>query len=124
MEKCKDILEVRKRNKLKYHDQVKLPVIPDNHRGYHISCYRKFIALSQSQRRKIDKDSTKESETEVKRPTRASSEMIESSSSAGIFKPVCLFFQQSRKRLRGVEQKLVCVETKDFEIINIKKYAT
>ena len=120
LRKCQDILKIRKRNKLKYHDQVALPTIQDSFHGYHMSCYRRFVALSQSQRSRIE-SAAKEKEPEITRLTRASSDIINGSSSAGIFKPVCLFCQQSRKRLKGVQQKLVSVETKEFEK-NIKKY--
>ena len=49
---CKKILEARKEQKLKYVN-VSLPEDTESCKGYHLPCYRRFIALSKLQRNKM-----------------------------------------------------------------------
>ena len=131
LSKCQEILKVRRDQNLKY-STVELPEVPDNIHGYHMPCYRRFTALSKCQRDimqravKIDINNsnpieeptdqsgfslmTKRSEIKSPKPSRI-----------GTFPSLCLFCNQSRKKVKGIEQKLVNVETNDFEK-QVRKY--
>lgn len=52
LSKCKTILTIRKESELKYCN-IELPDKISEIHGYHISCYRKFSALSHAHRNKI-----------------------------------------------------------------------
>ena len=54
LSKCQEILKARRDQNLKY-SIVELPEVPDNIHGYHIPCYRRFTALSKSQRDKMQR---------------------------------------------------------------------
>ena len=98
-----------------------------------MECYRKFTALSKAQREKLD--CLKNTRTNSSNNTNSLSGLqdawfsmikrsdIKSSkpSKAGIFPNVCLLCNKARKRIKNVEQKLVNVETQNFEK-SIKKY--
>ena len=131
LSKCQEILKARRDQNHKY-STVELPEAPDNIHGYHMPCYRRFTALSKSQldkmQRAIEIDipnnnpnkkladqsgfslMTKRSEIKSPKPSRI-----------GIFPSLCLFCNQSRKKVKGIEQKLVNVETNDFEK-QVRKY--
>ena len=126
LRRCEDILSFRKQQQLKYYNKVTLPTALDDSSGYHISCYRRFVALSEAQRKRFNEISSNTNNEENFRAatTRNNTESgVQTKSASGVFRAVCLFCQQARKRVKGTEQKLVNVETKDFEE-NIRKYAT
>ena len=102
-----------------------LPLEPDKAHGYHIYCYRRFIALSKAQKLTMESAESnapsKESPTiqtircpEVTSTRRTRSEIISPRPSSGTGNKtfVC---DQTRKKVKGVEQKLVSALTKDFE---------
>lgn len=127
MQKCQLILKVRKTQNLKYGDII-LPLEPDKIHGYHMSCYRKFTALSKAQRLKkeaaekllsteVAPNQTVSSSSEMNSTRRTRSEITSPRPSlrTGIVPNVCLFCDQTRKKVKGMEQKLVSALTKDFE---------
>ena len=130
--KCQEILSLRKGQGLKY-STFELPAKSNKSYGYHLECYRKFTALSKAQREKLD--CLKNTRTNSSNNTNSLSGLqdawfsmikrsdIKSSkpSKAGIFPNVCLLCNKARKRIKNVEQKLVNVETQNFEK-SIKKY--
>ena len=81
---------------------IVLPESIETNRGYHVVCYRRFIALSQQQREKIGEQ-------------RSSITSPKSHSNAGIFPKIFLFYSSARKKVKGKEQKLVNVETSEFQ---------
>jgi hypothetical protein len=143
LSKCKAILITRKKQNLKYQD-IELPGEIDSYHGFHIECYRKFVALSKAQRIKMDKEfadaaenntSTTEDQETVKtavseqQPSQAASYVTRScitspkpSSSSGVFPLMCIFCGLEKKKSRGVFQKLSSALTTNFEE-KIKKYA-
>ena len=140
--KVQDILKLRKIEGLKY-GTFDIPTTVETKNGYHMDCYRKFTALSKSQRNKLEKLKQKPVDTSSNNKTlsgiqennkiygnsqNTSSSMTKRSditspkpSKTGIFPNACLFCNQQRKRVSGEEQKLVNVETKNFEN-SIRKY--
>ena len=128
LERCKIVLQIRIEAKLKY-SEFKLPNQINSKDGYHIQCYRKFVALPQKHRDKL-KDVTQNSQVENEEESKKISTLTtrskvmspKPSSSTGVFPSICLFCNKSRKKVHGVEQKLVQVETKIVEE-NIRKYA-
>ena len=135
LKKCQDILEARKGQNLKYSSFI-LPEKVDNTHGYHLSYYRRFVALSKAQRMKMEsmvtqdslqdcststETSEKQDEPESTRTTRSEITSPKPSSRTGIFPNACLFCDQARKKVKGVEQKLISAQTKAFEE-SIRKY--
>ena len=119
MEKCKSILAIRKKQNLKYKDAQIRPVVTQNH-GFHIECYRKFIALSQAQRKSIqDKknDTNSVPLTRSRIPTPAVPV-----SSTGVFPKICIFCMKKEKH-NNVKEKLHAASTENFQE-KIKKYAS
>ena len=84
LEKCRQVLQKRKEGNLKYADTA-LPSIGDHQSDYHISCYRKFIALPKKHRLEEKEKVTTKLES-MSRTSLSGSFII--SSSTGIFKPV------------------------------------
>ena len=67
LENCRPILEVRKLQNLKY-STATLPSTVDLIQGYHMSCYRRFVALSKAHRINIETtkmESSKNSATDI-----------------------------------------------------------
>ena len=93
---------------------IVLPESIETNRGYHVVCYRRFIALSQQQREKIGEqwESGLQNKTVV---TCSSITSPKSHSNAGIFPKIFLFYSSARKNVKGKEQKLVNVETSEFQ---------
>ena len=114
--KCQLVLQKRKDNNLKHADVI-LPHDVNFKEGFHMSCYRKFIALPKKYR--IEEEVPSTSNTRAKRSL---DKNTTSSSHTGIFMPICLFCNQTRKRIAGKTIELIKVTTKDFEK-NIKQYA-
>ena len=54
LSKRQEILKARRDHNLRY-STVELPEAPDNIHGYHMPCYRRFTALSKSQRDKMQR---------------------------------------------------------------------
>ena len=107
-------MQKRKAGNLKYSEAV-LPCAIDNLSGYHISCYRKFVALPKKHRSNEEDKPKSTSRRSLKRS-------LESSSSAGIFKPECIFCRQSRKRSCGKTIPLVNATSEEIEE-SVKKFA-
>ena len=89
-----------------------LPSDIDDIHGFHMSCYRKFTALSKTQRQNNNDICNQHEE-----PTRIMRSNLTSpatSSRTGSFPKVCLFCNKERKNIKGKEQKLTNVETAIF----------
>ena len=84
---------------------------------YHTDCYRKFTLLGRNAPSKNDDVESKSVYT-ISKSTLASG-----SSSTGIMPKICIFCSKKDKKHNGSKQKLISVETGDFEE-KIKKYAT
>ena len=84
-----------------------------------MSCYRKFIALPKKHRLEEKEKVTTKLESMSRRSLNENSII---SSSTGIFKPVCIFCIQSRKRSPGKTLHLMSSAFKEIEN-SIKKFA-
>ena len=117
--KCSETLKTRKRLGIKYSD-FELPSSVDGESGFHISCYRRFSALSQSTRIKIKRKSPKKKlvscvrRSEIKSPSPATT--------SGVLGKLCLFCCQKSKKKNNKRYTLVNCVTEEFEK-NIKKFA-
>ena len=117
--KCSETLKTRKRLGIKYSD-FELPSSVDGESGFHISCYRRFSALSQSTRIKIKRKSPKKKlvscvrRSEIKSPSPATT--------SGVLGKLCLFCCQKSKKKNNKRYTLVNWVTDEFEK-NIKKFA-
>ena len=116
LEKCRQVLHKRKEGNLKYADTA-LPSIVDHQSGYHMSCYQKFIALPKKHRLEEKEKVTTKLESVSRRSL---NESFIISSSTGIFKPVCIFCNQSRKRSGEKTLDLICAASKEIENSIIK----
>ena len=97
--------------------------------GYHMTCYRRFVALSKLRCGKVEKaeklegqyceNNIQNSEEHII-PTRIIRSIIKSQTT-GVFPKVCLFCNQAKKRSKGKEQVLSSAESKNFEQ-NIRNY--
>ena len=119
--KCKFVITIRKSEELKY-SSIVLPESIETEIVYHLVCYRRFIALSQQQREKIEErwGSDSQNKTVLTRPSITSPK---SHLNAGIFPKICLICSSGRKKVKGKEQKLINVETSEF-LENVMQYAT
>ena len=97
-----------------------LPSDIDDIHGFHMSCYRKFTALSKTQRENNNEICNQHDHST--RITRSNLTSPATSSRTGIFPKLCLFCNKELKKIKGKEQKLTIVETAIFEE-NIRKYA-
>ena len=97
-----------------------LPSDIDDIHGFHMSYYRKFTALSKTQRQ--NNNDICNQHDQPTRITRSNLTSPATSSRRRIFPKVCLFYNKERKNIKGKEQKLTNVETAIFEE-NIRKYA-
>ena len=84
-----------------------------------MSCYQKFIALPKKHGLEEKEKVTTKLESMSRRGLNESSII---SSSTGILKPVCIFCNQSRKRLDGKTLDLISAASKEIEN-SIKKFA-
>ena len=104
---------------IKYSD-FELPSSFDGESGFHISCYRRFNALSQSICIKIKRKSPKKKlvscvrRSEIKSPSPATT--------SGVLEKLCLFCCQKSKKKNNKRYTLVNWVTDEFEK-NIKKFA-
>ena len=119
LSKFTKILSVRKKQNLKYAEFV-LPNYIDDIHGFNMSCYRKFTALSKTQRE--DNNDMCNQHDQPTRITRSNLTSPATTSRTGIFPKVCLFCNKEHKKVKGKGQKLSNVETVIFEE-NIRKYA-
>ena len=80
------------------------------------------IALSQQQEEKIGGpwESGSQNKTVL---TRSGVTLPKSHLNAGIFPKICLFCSRSRKKVKRIEQKLISVETSEFQV-KVTQYAT
>ena len=115
LDKCSKVLSIRKAKNLKYKEVV-LPENVNKKTGYHAECYRKFTALGRNPPRKNDADESKPLHT------RSKSTLASGSSSTGIMPKICIFCTKKDKKHNGSKQKLVSMETGNFEG-KIKNYA-
>ena len=125
LHKCRKVLETRKQQLLKY-AEVALPENISSGKGYHMPCYRKFVALSKAQREKLKANCHKEEENSGNRVpprvTRSDVLLPKSNNMTGVFQAVCLFCGKGRQKVQDLEKTLINVETKNFEE-NVRKYA-
>ena len=91
--------------------------VNDKKTGYHAECYRKFTDLGRNAPPKIDDVESKSVHT------RSKSTLASGSSSTGIMPKICIFCTKKDKKCIASKQKLVSVETGDFEK-KIKKNET
>lgn len=110
--KCRIVLQRRKEKDLKY-SNVTLPIAAKSKEGYHISCYRKFIALPKNHR--IEELCEKQ----LKGSERTKRSLDTTSSNNGIWKPICFFCNQSRKRSAG-KTEFVTKELKYHGVCRVK----
>ena len=114
--KCSETLKTRKRLGIKYSD-FELPSSVDGESGFHISCYRRFNALSQSTRIKIKRKSPKKKlvscvrRSEIKSPSPATT--------SGVLEKLCLFCCQKSKKKNNKWYTLVNCVTDEFKKISI-----
>ena len=91
-----------------------------------IECYRRFIALSKKQKEKIDTALENNNATNSDKPlpkiTRSSITSPKSQSYSGIFPQICLLCSKARKKVGGIDQKLIDVLYDKFQK-NIENYA-
>ena len=118
LKKCKGILEIRRQQKIKYHD-VFLPDSPDTIHGYHKSCYSRFTAISGKQRDAYQEhlkscSTLLDDSASASRHMRSNSSKIISSDSR-IFKRICLFCKSANKKYHNEKQKLVKCDVKCAE---------
>ena len=118
------MLDERKKQNLKY-STVALPNAVNETHGYHLGCYRRFMALSQKQREKMIESSKQDKKVAAgksKMRTRSSITAPKPTSNTGVFPSVCLFCCSQRKKFKGVDQKLLHV-TEDSLQSSIEGYA-
>ena len=115
LKKSRQVLQKRKERNLKYAGIAFLSIV-DHQSGYHMSCYRKFIALPKKHRLEEKEKVTTKLESMSRRSLNESFII----SSTGIFKPVCIFCNQSRKRSGGKTLDLICAASKEIENSIIK----
>ena len=111
------------KHKLKYWNII-LPEAVGLIHGFHIECYRRFVALSKAHCEEMntlndEDDKERSNEVHVTRSTVTSPKPLPRT---GVFPAVCLFCSQKNKKLKGEKQPLCSVMTKDFEH-NINTYA-
>ena len=109
---------MRKEGNLKYAGTA-LPSIVDHQSGYYMSCYQKFNALPKKHRLEEKEKVPTKLESMSRRSLNESSII---SLSTRIFKPVCIFCNQSRKRSGGKTLDLISAASKEIEN-SIKKFA-
>ena len=117
LDKCRTVLSIRKAKNLKYKEVVLPENVNNKKTGYHAECFRKFTALGRNAPRKNDDVESKPLHT------RSKSTLASGSSSTGIMPKIYIFCTKKDKKHNDSKQKLVSVETGDFEE-KIKKYAT
>ena len=114
LKKSQSILKPRQIQNLNYSD-VKLQMSVDSAMGYHITNYRRFIALLKVQRGKMEeakklegqscKNNIQNSErivpTRVMRPT---VKFPKQSQSTGVFPKICLFCNLAKTRIKGKDK--------------------
>ena len=103
LRESKIVLDIRKEQKLKY-CEVTLPEVTDRKHGFHIECYRRFIALPRFHRvnykDQLEKlhQPRKEKSTVVSTRSSFSPKTIQVSST-GAFQKKCIFFLQTVKSI-------------------------
>ena len=97
-----------KKQNLKYAEFV-LPSYIDDIHGFHMSCYRKFTVLSQTQRENNNDICNQHDQPTRITPSNSTSPAI--SLMTGIFPKVCLFCNKERKKIKGKKQKLIHVQS-------------
>ena len=123
LQKCKEVLQYRKSLQLKYSNIV-LPETYDEQIGYHVTCYRKFTALSKAQRKKRSQTKCNiQSDNAVNSSpaTRSNTKSLHVVSSYGGLPKICVLCQKERKVVKGKEQPLICASTQNLED-NIRNY--
>ena len=98
----------QKKQNLKYAEFV-LPSYIDDIHGFHMSCYRKFTVLSQTQRENNNDICNQHDQPTRITPSNSTSPAI--SLMTGIFPKVCLFCNKERKKIKGKKQKLIHVQS-------------
>ena len=122
LEKCSQVLLLRKEANLKYNNFT-LPLQANANHGYHHSCYRKFTALPPTQRDKLRALSC------TSDPFASSAQLTRSNvtapipvSSSGVFSKLCIFCSQKEIKFKYMRQKLVPITSKDLQA-SVKEYA-
>ena len=121
----KNILEIRRRKKLKYNEEI-LPECINESDGFHLEYYKKSTALSEKQRERIKLDNeteNKKCQSLTKRLMRSEATSPTPSSLRGLFPTVCIFCSQETLKYNQKRQQLISVEAKNFDW-NIKECAT
>ena len=103
------MLSIGRAKNLKYKEVVLPENVNIKKTGYYAECYRKFIALGRNGPPKND-------DVESKLVyTRSKSTLTSGSSSTGLMPKICIFCTKKDKKHNSSKQKLVSVETGDFE---------
>lgn len=111
------ILAARKEGNLKYKD-TQLPEGVTKTHGFHIECYRRFIALSETKRKSFQnnpKDASSAPLTRSRIPTAIPT------GSSGAFSKICIFCLKKVKKHKNSMQKLIAASTENFQE-NVKMY--
>ena len=117
LDNCRTVLSRRKVKNLKYKEVILPENLNNKKTGYHAECYRKFTALGRNAPPKNDDVESKSVHTRSKRT------LASASSSTGIMPKISIVCIKKDKKHNGSKQKLISVETGDFEE-KIKKYVT
>ena len=118
LEKFLQVLQSRKEGNLKYAGTTRLSII-DHQTGYHMSCYRKFIAVPKKHRLEEKEKVTTKFKSMARRSLNESSIIA---SSTGISKSVCIFCNQPWRRSVGKTLDLISAASKKIET-SIKNFA-
>lgn len=110
MQECSHYYKI----KIKYNNVI-LPDGIDDVRGFHITCYSRFTAIGKY----LDKKMPSSSTTYV---ARSQVPELASPSTTGVLPKLCIFCSKKDKKHNNTKQKLVSVETNEFES-NVKTYS-
>ena len=96
LEKCRFILALRKQHDLKYKNVVLLVAVGSFY-GFHLSCYKRFTALSATLRKDKDLIPTENSSSPPSCSTRSTSSNIKTKRSAVVFEKSCIIYLKKQK---------------------------
>ena len=117
--KCFETLKIGKLFGIKYSD-CELPSSVDEESGFHISCYRRFNALSQYTRIKIKREAPKKKPVSCMR--RSETKSPSPAATSGVFEKLFFFCCQKSKKKNNKRYTLINCVNDGFEK-NIKKCA-
>ena len=98
LQRCKNIPEIRRREKLRYNEVI-LPEFINGSDGFYLECYKKFTALSEKQRERIKSNKeteNKKSQSSTERLMRLEVTSQTPCSSRGLFPQFCIFCSKEK----------------------------